>query len=98
MLHLNDLFTHDIIFIFLQKIINLIHHTRCGIFNGQYCKIGAAVVYGAHGVTKAVHVEALYFLAKRKQISMQNNAFAARRVAEDQDPTQAAVAGARNRY
>lgn len=28
-----------------------------------------------------------------KQISMQNNAFAARRVAEDGDPTQAAVAG-----
>lgn len=65
----------------------------------EHCLLGLPGVEPDRIKTVYSHPQSLMqsarFLEKHdwKQVSMQNNAFAARKVAEDQDPSQAAIAG-----
>lgn len=65
----------------------------------EHCLLGLPGAKADHIRTVYSHPQSLMqsarFLGSRdwKQVSMQNNAFAAKKVAEDQDPSQAAIAG-----
>ena len=56
MIHLNDLFTHDAVMVFHQKIINISNDTGSRILDWQYRVIRISVFDRFHGIPPGFHI------------------------------------------
>ena len=66
MSHRNNLLPDNIIGIFHQKVINVKHASRCGIFDGKYRIIRFSLADRLHRILPGFHVEAVHFIAEER--------------------------------
>jgi len=65
MSHRDDLFPYNIMRIFHQKIIDIQHTARCGVFDRKHCIVGFALADRFHRVFPGLHMKALHFITEK---------------------------------